>query len=459
MSLSLFFKHRKIVIIIILISIWFTSCKKDDVSAPLQTLKQANAYSGVPVIKYFNLLCTITKSTPGFFPPQAARAYGYAGITNYEAVANGIENAQSLGGQLNGLSFTDLPHKTAGLFYNWALASNAAMADIIRKMFAIKITAANSHSIDSMETANFNAFSGGEDIEVINRSVQFGKDVSAAIFKYSKTDGGHESYLEPFQLPYNMPIDSFCWVPTGAVLHPVSPNWGNNRPFMLTNITNTQLSVPIGFSIVPTSAFYKEAMSVYNQVQNNTAEQVEIAKYWSDDPFNTCTPTGHTFNILAQLLEENRATLEKTSVAFAKMSIAENDAFISCWKGKYKYLLIRPVSYIKNYIAPSFRTVIGTPPFPAYTSGHSCEIGAGSRIFTNLFTDGSGNYQFTDYSQLRYGFQPRNYTNFTDMANECASSRFYGGLHYPMDNSKGLQVGRSIGDNVNYQIDWPKNIH
>jgi len=227
---------------------------------------------------------------------------------------------------------------------------------------------------------------------------------------------------------------------------------------MLTNITNTQLSVPIGFSIVPTSAFYKEAMSVYNQVQNNTTEQTEIAKYWSDDPFNTCTPTGHTFNILAQLLEENRATLEKTSVAFAKMSIAENDAFISCWKGKYKYLLIRPVSYIKNYIAASFRTVIGSPPFPAYTSGHSCEIGAGSRIFTNLFTDGSGNYQFTDYSQLRYGFQPRNFTNFTDMANECAASRLYGGIHYPMDNSKGLQVGRSIGDNVNNQIKWPKNI-
>ena len=121
-SLNLFFTHFKIVVSIILVLIWFTSCKKDDVSAPLQTSKQANAQSGVHVTKYFNLLCTITKSTSGFFLPQAARAYRYAGIINYEAVANGFENAQSLGGQLNGLSFTDLPHKTAGLSYNWTVS-------------------------------------------------------------------------------------------------------------------------------------------------------------------------------------------------------------------------------------------------------------------------------------------------------------------------------------------------
>jgi len=453
-----FLKKSKIIFLLFLMISWLVSCRKDDGTEPFFISKPANAYSGTIVLKYFDLICTIVKTTPGFFPPQAARAYGYIGITNYEAVVNGTENALSLGGQLNGLSVTDIPQKTVGKSYNWAISSNTAVADMIRKMFTINITAANSRSIDSMETVNLAALSTGEEVDVITRSIQFGKDVSAAIYKYSKTDGAHESYLDPFQLPYNLPVDSFCWVPTSPVMHPISPNWGNNRPFLQNNITNTQPSPPISFSIVPTSAFYKEAINVYNQVQNNTGDEIEIAKYWADDPFNTCTPTGHTFNILTQLLEENRATLEKTSVAYAKMSIAENDAFITCWKGKYKYMLIRPVSYIKKYINPLFNTVIGTPPFPAYTSGHSCEMGAGSRIFTNLFTDGSGNYQFTDYSQLRFGFQPRNYTNFTEMANECAASRFYGGLHYPMDNNKGLQVGRSVGDNVNNQINWPKNI-
>jgi hypothetical protein len=77
-------------------------------------------------------------------------------------------------------------------------------------------------------------------------------------------------------------------------------------------------------------------MVVYNQVKNNTHDQLEVVKFWADDPFSTCTPTGHTFNILTQLLEENRCTLAKSALAYAKLSIAENDAFIACWQGKYR---------------------------------------------------------------------------------------------------------------------------
>ncbi|MBL0102275.1 MAG: hypothetical protein IPP49_21410 [Saprospiraceae bacterium] len=67
------------------------------------------------------------------------------------------------------------------------------------------------------------------------------------------------------------------------------------------------------------------------------------------------------------------------------MGIAENDAFIACWKGKYEHLLLRPVTYINRHIDPSWKTILNTPPFPAYTSGHSCEMGAGSRVLSSLF--------------------------------------------------------------------------
>jgi hypothetical protein len=161
---------------------------------------------------------------------------------------------------------------------------------------------------------------------------------------------------------------------------------------------------------------------------------------------------------MTQLLEETNATLEKSSVAYAKLCIAENDAFISCWKLKYKSILIRPVSYIKQYIDPAFKTVIGTPAFPAFTSGHSVEIGAGTKVFNEMFTNGSGDYNFTDYSQLQYGFAARHYNNFNDMAEECANSRFYGGIHYTEDNIKGLEQGRAVGDFVINSLNWPKNI-
>jgi hypothetical protein len=79
-------------------------------------------------------------------------------------------------------------------------------------------------------------------------------------------------------------------------------------------------------------------------------------------------------------------------------------------------------------------------------------------IFINMFTDGSGKYDFTDYSQVQYGFPTRHYSNFNDMALECANSRFYGGIHYNTDNLEGLKYGRMIGDNVNKLIIWPANL-
>src|SRR5438067_1019536 len=86
---------------------------------------EARYYSGEKARNYFSLLCKISKSTPGFFPTQAARAYGYVGLATYESVVNGIRGAQSLAGQVNGLSPADMPKADANLEYNWNIASNA----------------------------------------------------------------------------------------------------------------------------------------------------------------------------------------------------------------------------------------------------------------------------------------------------------------------------------------------
>jgi hypothetical protein len=443
----------KLLVTLFSISLLFImSCSKDN---EFKESLETREYTPQHVYSYFDQTCKMLKGTQGFFPPQAARAYSYISLANYESVVHGIKDAKSLHTQLNGFSGISLPKPQIDQVYNWAIASNSATSKTIRYMFEKRLSPVFKTSLDSIESTHLILLSTGEDKDVVERSVQFGYQIADAIFEYSKTDGGHESYLDPFQLPYSLPSDEYCWVPTGTVSNPLSPKWGTNRPFLTENITKTHPGPPIPFSKESNSEFYKEAMVVYNQLKNNTPEQIEIAKYWSDDPFKTCTPTGHTFNILLQILKNERVTLAKASLGLVKMGLAENDAFIACWKTKYEYVLLRPVTYIQRYIDPTFTTVLGTPPFPAYTSGHSCEIGAGSRILTDLFTSGNGDYQFTDYSQLQHGFVARSFSNFNEMAEECANSRLYGGIHYPMDNSKGLQTGRAVGDNINNLLQWP----
>ncbi|MEP7323756.1 MAG: vanadium-dependent haloperoxidase [Saprospiraceae bacterium] len=437
-------------LILFCIVVSFTTCKKDEMidDSPTQ-------YDASLVYDWFRLECTIVKETGGFFPPQAARAFGYTSIALYESIVPGIPQAASLAGQLQDFNPNSIPKIEIGKEYHWSIVANAALATIMRQLFEKKISPENLTRIADLENKNYIQLSTKFGSELGFRSANFGKSMANAVFQFSKTDGGHEQYVDPFQLPYTWPAKTGSWIPTGAALNPLAPTWQNCRPFLNSDITQSQPLAHVDYSIENSSEFYKEAMNVYNIVTNATAEQKEIARFWADDPFNTCTPTGHTFNILTQLLEENNADLVKAAVGYAKLGIAENDAFIACWKTKYDYFLLRPVTYIKQNIDPKFATIIGTPPFPAYTSGHATEIAAGARIFTDMFTDGDGNYPFTDRTQIQFGFSVRNFDNFNEMAQECADSRLYGGIHYNMDNLNGLKMGRSIGDNVIKKINWP----
>lgn len=454
--------NPRIIIISISLVAFMFSCQKEDID-PIHTDSPSpltRTYEGEFLQDYFFLTCKIAQTTDGFFPTQAARAYGYIGLTAYESVVHGINDAESLAGQINGISSSDIPKPNQQLEYNWAIACNAAMGQIIRRSFEPNMKKENSDRLYILENENRDRLIQNVAEDIVERSERYGRLVAEAIFRASQDDGGHLAYLDPFKQTAPIPDDDFCWVPTGSHQVPLSPNWKDNRSFVPNIVETSQPIAHLPFSTDPNSEFYQQAMDVYTQVsQRNTEEEITIAQYWADDPFQTCTPAGHTFNITAQLLKESNATLEKTAVGLAMMSVAENDAFISCWKSKYDYVLIRPVSYIQRYIDPNFSTVIGTPPFPAYTSGHSAEIGAGIKILIKLFADNEqGDYTFTDLSQIQYGFDARTYDNFYEMAEECALSRYYGGIHFEMDNSRGLDLGFAVGEAVLNNLNWPTDL-
>ncbi|MBP8213212.1 MAG: hypothetical protein KAX53_05665, partial [Saprospiraceae bacterium] len=242
----------KLLILLVVVG-FIQSCSKDQ---PLPESQETETYSAKHLTDFYSLVCKITKNTPGFFPPQAARAYGYISIANYEAVRNGIENAVSLNTQLNGFSNYPLPTPNADAEYNWAIASNAAVAKMMIYMYDKNLKNEDRLKIQDLESANLTLLSSNVSQDIIERSIAYGKSVADVIYDYSKTDGGHESYLAPFQLPYTVPNDPHCWVPTSATLNPLSPKWGSNRPFLANNITKVQPTMPVAFSIEKSSEFY-----------------------------------------------------------------------------------------------------------------------------------------------------------------------------------------------------------
>ena len=402
----------------------------------------ASQFSAEVAVAWFKLQLKLAKETPGFSPPVASRAFGYAGVTLYEAIVSGMPTHQSLAGQLNGL--TAMPQLAVDQEYHWPTVVNSALATISQRLFA-HASAQNLAAIDHLEAQYKEQFESNLQPEVFNRSVSLGKSVAEAIYAWSRTDGGHEGYAKNFPPSYILPIGQDLWTPTPPVFsRALQPYWGKNRPFVLSSGAECAPAPPAAYSEQSGSAFYKEAMEVYTTARNLTSEQRAIAEFWADNPNQTSTPPGHSISILNQILEQKNATLDIAAEAYAKVGMAAADAFIACWFTKYQYNLLRPITYINKVIDPNWKPLVITPPFPEYPSGHSVQSGAAAQVMTDMF----GAVAFEDHTHDNRKLAPRFFNSFFEAANEAAISRLYGGIHYRAAIELGFIQGKCIGRKV-----------
>jgi hypothetical protein len=435
-----------------------TSCSKEDDVAP--ALPQANndslassryfpnAYSSDIVQGWYTLLNRIIIETPGNTPPVAARVIGYTGLTLYEAAAGNTLLYNSLSGQLNGLQ--GLPVRQPHSVYAHPVSGNAAIAKIIKLLIG-NLSPALIASVDSLEQLNFQYYSGIFNTNIMNRSSDFGHNIADAIFNWSVSDGGHQAYLNIFPPGYIPPAGNGFWVPTPSLYQSAMlPYWGANRTFVPANGPGPvdPGTHPL-FSSTPGSDFYNYAYQVYTTGNNLTQVQRDIANFWADGG-GTFTPPGHDISIVLQIIRNRHLRLGDAVTLIAKTSIALNDAAIVCWRAKFNFNLLRPVTYIQTYIDPSWTPYISTPPFPSYTSGHSTFTSATCKLLSMRF---GSNYSFSDSTKVMYGYPVRSFSGFDAAAREATNSRMYGGIHYEFDNEEGYQCGKVIALNV-AQLNW-----
>jgi hypothetical protein len=165
--------------------------------------------------------------------------------------------------------------------------------------------------------------------------------------------------------------------------------------------------------------------------------------FWRDNPHTSGLPSGHWMQIARQVCEQQQLSLARSVEAYARVGVALHDAFLNCWTWKYRYNLIRPVDYVRVHINPNWMTWVATPAFPEYTSGHSVASAAAAHVLTNLF----GDLAFTDQNAIpEWG--TRQFGSFREAAQQAATSRLYGGIHYPMAIEAGLDQGAAIGSLV-----------
>jgi len=373
--------------------------------------------------------------------PECSRLYGYTGIAIYESVYRGIEGARSLGGQLK--EMPEMP-SAENEEYDW-LSVMAATLKIIVSGILYEPTQHSLDLINDLYSNQIQARKNAVDEVIVNRSVSFGEQIGNAIIEWSNSD----NFLSTRDLPYEPPprsINPAFWEPTLPGQHALEPYLRFQRPFCLTSAN--MCAVPLGFPFdtIPGTSFYNEGMEVLDKVGNLTTDEMNIAFFW-EDKSGTGQPPGHWVSITNIIINQFDLKLDEAAKVYALVGAAIRDAFISCWEAKYRVNLLRPKTYIRDYLGePNWNPIVVTPPFPEYTSGHSVVSGAVTEVLTWRFGD---NVAFTDSTHDNQpGLRNRSFNSFYEAADEAAWSRLYGGIHYRSAILNGVDQGRLVGQVV-----------
>ncbi len=428
-----------------------TIAQTNPVTVYVTTAKPTSAYSASVATEWFQLALQLIQQTPGFSPPVAARALGYMGLTLYESVVPGMPDRISLAGQLNELA--SLPQTQPDEPLHWPTVANASLATMTRMMFS-NASAENKARIDLLERSLPLKYSQDFDpsavsAEITNRSETYGKLMAMALMTWARTDGGHEAWgpLRRNQQNYVPPSGDGMWSATPpAFAAPLLPRWGEVRPFVLKTASECPAPSPPAYSEVPGSAFYKEAAEVHRLSLQITQEQRQYALYWADDPGKTPTPAGHWAFIANDLLRLNKADLATAAQTLAKLNMAMADAFVAAWHTKYTLNLLRPVTYIQLGIDSNWvPTLMHTPPFPDYPSGHSVQSSAAAAVMNAAF---GASTRFVDNTHNDRGWGPRTFATFAVAADEAALSRLYAGIHFRAAVAGGQVQGRCVAEKI-----------
>lgn len=403
----------------------------------------------------------ITKNTPANSPTFASRCFGYISLTMYECAVNADSSYQSVSSQLNGLGALPLPEKN--MLYNWPLVVNAGQAEILRNIY-FQTSDKNKTTIDSLEQHFETAFKDHiKDQAIITRSVAYGKKIAQLIFEWSKTDGGHRGYLNNFDKKLALPKRPGCWQPPlfaqSFSHYPLHPHWGANRTFLAIDST-IAAPVCIPFDTTPGSAYYNQFKQVKEKRAVLTQEEKEAAIWWSDDPDVTFTPPGHSYYLATTVIRKVKPGLVKCAETYARVGVGVADAFRNCWKWKYQFTTERANTFVPQHMDQQWESFWPDPPFPAFPSGHAIQAAAAATVLADLYGD---NFEFTDSAHVgrprdeirNTDFKARHFTSFWQVAEETAMSRFYGGIHIPQDNERGLEKGKEIAININH-LHWKK---
>lgn len=195
--------------------------------------------------------------------------------------------------------------------------------------------------------------------------------------------------------------------------------WTGKYPMGITLSSFTPMVIHSAdqFRLPPPPDFEKDMQELKNFKQ--TFKSSSTAYYWANTGIELWN------DLASKKMFEYRMSDDAPAVAriYTVLNVAYHDAVIAIFDSKYTFWGIRP-----NQYDTTFKPLIQTPPFPGYPSGHAAGAATSSAVMSYFF--------------------PEDAKLFQKLAQECADSRFYAGIHFRTDNETALKMGADLGKYV-----------
>jgi hypothetical protein len=187
-----------------------------------------------------------------------------------------------------------------------------------------------------------------------------------------------------------------------------------------------------------------------------TAEQTLLAQVIHG--VNTSPPAHAVWNIVAgDLVTKRGLSLIDAARLFALFNASIADGLQTSWTSKFVYNLWRPVTAIRQADTdlndattadPNWLPLLVTPPYPSHAGNVACLSFGAARALTLGFGRDDIPFSVTWVRTMGLDNVTREFTAFSQLAEQMARSRIHGGIHFQFESDASFAVCPKVAEYV-----------
>ena len=393
---------------------------------------------------------SLTACSLGGAGPQEARMYAMMHIAIHDAL-NGIDRrSQPYAADLQAPSWTSPDASVAAAAHDVLVPTFSSFSIFL----PAECIEAGIASVEADYAAALDAIPAGA---AKTQGIALGHDAATAILALRADDGYDTPFIDP---DFEEGTEPGEYRYTPGFPFAAAPHLGEDlTPFALRDNTQFRPRGPLPLNSAKYAADVNEIQRLggddITTPSARTPEQTEIALFWLES-----SPL--RWNRIARSAATSEGLgLWNSARLFALLNIGLTDGYIGTFETKYHYLFWRPVTAIRladtdgnraTRADPTWTPLQPTPPIPDFDSGHAVEGGVGAQVLRKFFHTDRISFSICSFTlpagETCADATPtmRNFTSFSQAAQENALSRIYVGFHFRDAVVVGTHHGEKIGN-------------